>query len=72
MRLHRTLLTAAVLAMTLAGCTDSGKRAPVNPAFYSSNPIGTTPINGTGWGTPMWGSYLTPGQGQQRNPGLGF
>jgi len=70
MRLHRTLLTAAVLAMTLAGCTDSGKRVPVNPAFYSSNPIGTTPINGTGWGTPMWGSYLTPGQGQQRNPGF--
>ena len=73
MRLHPSLLTAAVLVMALAGCTQSGKQVPVNPAIYSSNPIGTTHINGSGWGTPAWGSYLTPGQGStSRGPGFGF
>ena len=60
MRLHQSLLTAAVLGMALAGCTlpDSYKQIQgTQPAAQSTNPVGTTNINGTGWGTSSWGDY---------------
>ncbi|HTM17979.1 MAG TPA: hypothetical protein VL135_13780 [Terracidiphilus sp.] len=60
MRLHQSLLTAAVLAMALAGCTlpDSYKQIQgTNPQTQSTNPLGTTAINGTGWGTSSYNDY---------------
>jgi hypothetical protein len=75
MRLHQSLLTAAVVAMALAGCTPPDYYKQVRgttPITQSTNPLGTTTINGKGWGTSYWNDYTTPGQGEQRNPGLRY
>jgi hypothetical protein len=55
MRLHRSLLTAAVLAMALAGCTSSpGSGTRV----YGKNPgvpVSSDPVF-SGWGGAGWGN----------------
>ena len=65
MRLNR-LLTTAVLAVALAGCALSDLQKQVrntNPVAQSTNPLGTTPAYGAGWGNPAWGDYRSSQSG---------
>jgi len=59
MRLHGNLLTAAVLAVALAGCNLPKPDQQVqhtNPVPQGTNPIATNsnPASGAGWGAPGW------------------
>jgi hypothetical protein len=62
MRHHGNLLTAAELAVALAGCNLPKPDQQVqhtNPVPQSTNPIATNsnPASGAGWGAPGWNDY---------------